>query len=79
MPSAKINDKTTISMAVSAATNLQKFEFPNMVIPRNDLKAIVISIVGLSNISNTDYAETGLWFKFLSCRFILRLLYVLLS
>lgn len=30
MPSANTADKAAINRAVSAATNLQKFEFPNM-------------------------------------------------
>ena len=59
-----------MSVAVSAATNLQKFEFPNIVISCNDLKVVLISIVEISNISNTEYAETDLRLKFPGYRFI---------
>lgn len=40
MPTANRIDKPAISMVVSVAVNLQKFEFPNMLMLLKDLKFI---------------------------------------
>ena len=61
MATANASVKPAINKAVSAAMNLQKFEFPNMLILRICLKVMLISIVVNSNISNTEYSKTDMW------------------